>query len=292
MRTLLYILATILICWFADYAAHAAELGIPGKIPAGNSVTVATASENGTFILIGPSHVVRKEVKAGESIEIAAEDLRTAGRYTALVKSGSDWESKTFFVIPAKANSLVFLARPSRVPAGKEGVISGVAFVFDQYKNFVTAPSQVKFELAVTGEKPETRAVESKEGIAWVSMNSGRKQGAAQFVASLPGAADSEPIRRVVQQVAADACDIRMTAQRTDKAILVSTAPIKDCSGNPLPDGTIVTFWETDASGRSTIDARVKKDIAQAELPLSSNATISVASGVVLGNEVHIGGGK
>ena len=31
---------------------------------------------------------------------------------------------------------------------------------------------------------------------------------------------------------------------------------------------------------------------AQAELPASANGTISVASGVVVGNEIHWGGGE
>ena len=53
-----------------------------------------------------------------------------------------------------------------------------------------------------------------------------------------------------------------------------------------------MTFTEVDAAGRSTVDARIKRDIARAELPLSDNAAISVASGVVLGNELHMGGGK
>jgi hypothetical protein len=92
--------------------------------------------------------------------------------------------------------------------------------------------------------------------------------------------------------VASDACNLRMKIQKTASAIEVETDPVKDCSGNPLPDGTIVTFIEVDSSGRSTVDARIKKDVARAELPLSSNATISVASGVVLGNEVHVGGGE
>ena len=72
------------------------------------------------------------------------------------------------------------------------------------------------------------------------------------------------------------------------KTIVVETDPIRDCSGNAVPDGTIVTFTETDSRGLSTVDARVKRGIARAELPLSENATISVAAGVVLGNEVHI----
>ena len=83
-----------------------------------------------------------------------------------------------------------------------------------------------------------------------------------------------------------------MTAQRTERAIVVETEPVKDCSGNSLPDGTIVTFTEVDSAGRSTVDARIKRDIARAELPLSDNAAISVASGVVLGNELHMGSGK
>jgi hypothetical protein len=94
-----------------------------------------------------------------------------------------------------------------------------------------------------------------------------------------------------VQQVAGDACNLRMTAKSMAKTIVVETDPIRDCSGNAVPDGTIVTFTETDSRGISTVDARVKRDVARAELPLSDNATISVAAGVVLGNEVHVSWG-
>ena len=95
-----------------------------------------------------------------------------------------------------------------------------------------------------------------------------------------------------MQQVAADACNLHLKAERNEKNILVQTDPVRDCAGNPVPDGTIVTFTEVDPSGRSTVDARIKKGFAQAELPLSNNATISVAAGVVVGNELHIGGGQ
>ena len=98
--------------------------------------------------------------------------------------------------------------------------------------------------------------------------------------------------RRIVQETASDPCNLRMKAERTGTNTVVETEPVRDCSGNPVPDGTIVTFTQVDANGRSTVDARVKKGIARAELPSSSNATISVASGVVLGNEIHIGGGR
>ncbi|MGA7459143.1 MAG: hypothetical protein WBW69_02905, partial [Candidatus Korobacteraceae bacterium] len=64
------------------------------------------------------------------------------------------------------------------------------------------------------------------------------------------------------------------------------------CAGNPVSDGTIVTFTSTDAKGKSTVDARIKKGIAEAELPASNGATISVASGVVVGNEIQWRGGQ
>jgi len=75
--------------------------------------------------------------------------------------------------------------------------------------------------------------------------------------------------RRVVQLVASDPCSIRMSAQRDPNGILVRTDPIRDCAGNPVPDGTIVTFVSTDSRGKSTVDARIKRGVAQAQLPAS-----------------------
>jgi hypothetical protein len=79
---------------------------------------------------------------------------------------------------------------------------------------------------------------------------------------------------------------------RDKNGVILETDPVRDCTSNPVPDGTIVTFTQTDSRGRSTVDARIKKGIARAVLPASDNATITVASGVVLGNELHVGGGQ
>jgi hypothetical protein len=97
-------------------------------------------------------------------------------------------------------------------------------------------------------------------------------------------------VRRVVQQTASDPCSIRMKATPSKNGIMVTTDPIKDCAGNAVPDGTIVTFSEVDSSGRSTVDARIKKGIAEAELPNTPGSDLTVASGVVIGNEIHWGG--
>jgi hypothetical protein len=174
------------------------------------------------------------------------------------------------------------------VPVARPNVISGVTFIFDQYQNLILDPTPVNFNLSVGGAG-STKTVTSREGIAWINSASASKAGAAQFVASV----DDTSVARVVQQVAADPCErsFRMhVAGHTAQNTIVETDPIRDCSGNPVPDGTIVTFIQTDKTGKSTVDARIKKGIARAELPASNNATITVAAGVVLGNELHVGG--
>jgi hypothetical protein len=204
------------------------------------------------------------------------------------VRDGGSSQSQAFHVAPGKAETLNFLARPSRVPVNKPGVISGVAFVFDKNQNLVLEPAQVTFSLSVGGATVSHPAP-SKDGVAWVRSSSAPKAGAAEFTASLP---DSS-VRRVVQQVASEACNLRMhVVERTKDQIILQTDPIRDCTGNPLPDGTIVTFTQTDSTGKSVVDARIKKGIARAQMPASDEATVTVASGVVLGNELRIKGGK
>ncbi len=219
------------------------------------------------------------------TIALSGDELKIAGRYTAIL----DGSSTSFFVTAARLETISFIARPSRVPAAANGAVLGSAFLFDRFQNLVLTPAPVSFRLAVEGTAGEERTVTAKDGVAWVQLNSGRRSGPAQFTAS----SGEVRVRRVVQQVAADPCSIRMNATRApDGNILVETAPIQDCSGNAVPDGTIVTFTSTDAAGRSTVDARIKRGFARAELPRSSSATLSVAAGVVLGNEIHWGGGQ
>src|SRR3954453_15201076 len=265
-------------------SAYAADLKAPKQATAGEGVTI-TAGDSGDLLLFGPGGATKRKVSGGD-VQIPGEDIRAAGRYMAIL----DDASAEFYVVAAKPSTVNFLARPSRVPVSRPDAISGVAFVFDDFQNLIQKPAPVKFDLSVKDAAATTRSVEAKNGIAWTRLPSANKEGAAQFVASVGGGA---PVRRVVQQVASDACDLRMKfAEKTDKSIVVETDPIKDCSGNAVPDGTIVTFIEVTDKGRSTVDARIKRGTARAELPLASSGTISVASGVVTGNELHLGGGQ
>jgi hypothetical protein len=73
--------------------------------------------------------------------------------------------------------------------------------------------------------------------------------------------------------------------------IALETEPVRDCNGNPVPDGTIVTFTQTYRGGQSMVDVPLKRGVARTEMPARSGAVISVASGVVMGNEIHWSGG-
>lgn len=269
-------------------AATAQSLTVPTDAVAGEAVSIATTGTgSATLYVYGPGAAIKRKIELGQPIQLAGEEVKYSGRYTVIV-NGNHNEFAVLYINPAKLENLAFLARPSRVPTSRPGVINGSAYLFDKYNNLVLAPYPVKFDLSVEGAPAITRAQNAKLGVAWVRLDSGKKAGATQFIASYSGDGSA---KRVVQQTASDPCNIKMRAQPAKNGnILAETEPIRDCSGNPVPDGTIVTFTSSDNSGRSTVDARIKRGIAQAELPPSRNATLSVASGVVLGNEIHWGG--
>ena len=288
MRKIAFLLMAIATCWLCEDWARAQALQLPGDATAGQPMNFSAAG-SGTLLLVGPGQVIKREVHSGQQVQIKGEELRSAGRWIAILRDGGHPQSQPFWVKPGTPDNLNFLARPSRVPVARPNVITGVAFVFDKYQNLVLQPTPVKFSLSVGGSG-DSRTVTSHNGVAWIDSSSAKKAGAAQFVASV---GQDATVRRVVQQVASDPCNLRMrVAGKVKDQIVVETDPVHDCTGNPVPDGTIVTFIETDKSGKSVVDARIKKGIARAELPASDNATISVAAGVVLGNELHVGGGK
>lgn len=271
--------------------ASAAELRLPDKAIAGQPLSIeTTGSGSATLYFVGPGIALKRDVSLGEPIQFKAEELRHAGVYSVVLKGGSSNDEKSLYVAPGPAAKVNFLARPSRVPVAANNAISGVAFVFDEFGNLVLTATPVKFDLSVNGGTAMAKNVTSKDGVAYVQTNSSSKAGAAQFVA----AAGSDSVRRVVEQVASEPCNLRMKVHREKDTLIAETDPVHDCSGNAVPDGTIVTFIaaEPNGHGRSTVDARIKRGVARAELPAVPGEVISVASGVTLGNEVRYGGGE
>lgn len=271
---------------FIGALSYAADLQIPKQVTAGTAFSIPTSGGgSATFYLVGPSHSAKRQVQLGSGIEVGEEEVRSAGHYIATLCSDT-CTSSDFFVVATKPANVSLLVHPSRVRVATNEAMSAVAFVFDKFHNPVLQPVPVDFHISVKDAQAFSKSVTASNGIAWMYLNSTRKEGPAQVVASIAGVSE----KRVVQQVASDACNLRIRAERKGKFIAIETDPVRDCSGNSLPDGTVVTFTKVDSAGKTTVDAPVKRGVAKIDMPAAGEATISVAAGVAMGNEVRVGG--
>ena len=283
MRTLAI---AIFLC--VGVALEASDIHPPAETSAGNPITIPTSgSGDATFYLIGPASASKRQVQAGGNITVDSDQLEHAGRYVTVLCASDGCASSSFYLNAAAANKLSLLVHPSRVPVGRANGISTVAFTFDNFRNLVLKPEAVKFSVQPKGGNQISAERESKDAVAWVRLTSAKKQGPTKLGAAI-GHADEI---RVVEQVAADACNLRIRASRVKNQYLIETDPVRDCSGNPVPDGTIVSFTMTDAAGKTTVDVPIKRGIAKVEMPIQGRARVTVASGVVTGNELEVSGG-
>jgi hypothetical protein len=266
--------------------AQSGSLHLPATVEAGNGFSIqSTGSGKAVLYIVGPQ-VLKRNVQLGEPEVFAPGVLHNEGHYLAVLVSGSSTENGAFDVTAAhEPSTLSFLAKPSRVAVDAHDGISGVVYVFDTFQNLVLAPTPVSFQLSGVAGAAQTRTVLTHNGVAWTKMNSAAQEGSGQFVAQVGSATGT----RVIQQVPGDPCALRMSAQPSGHRLAVQTDPVRDCSGNVVPDGTIVTFTETYHGGESTVDAPLKHGVARAEMPAYKGAKISVATGVVLGNEIYWG---
>jgi len=290
MRYRLTFLPALLGCgaWLAlapPATAQTGNLHLPATVVAGSGFTVQTSGSGpATLYITGTGAAVRRQVQLGDPVSFAAGDLDIAGHYVAFLEEGGATDVKEFDVVPApRPGSLAFLAKPSRLSVDLHDGISGAVYIFDAYHNLITKPMPVSFQLSVPDAAVESRTVQSHDGAAWTQMNSSSREGAARFVATAGDVSST----RVIEQVPGDPCSLKMSAHPDGQKIALATDPIRDCSGNPIPDGTIVTFTETYDGEQTTVDVPVKKDIAQADVPAHDGARITVATGVVLGNEIR-----
>ena len=245
----------------------------------------APGSGSTTLYLFGPGGASKRTVQRG-SIELSGDELKVAGRYTAIV----DGSSASFFVTAApleRSPSSPILRACLPPPAARCWVrpFSSTAFR-------ILCSRQLRSAFGWPWRDVGRRAQRDRQewsGLGAVEFRTPQRPGAVhRFLrrGSMRGVWCSRlrpiPVRHSHERLA---CSPTATFWWRPR-------PFKDCSGNAVPDGTIVTFTSADAAGRSTVDARIKRGFARAELPRSSSATLSVAAGVVLGNEIHWGGGQ
>jgi len=266
--------------------AQGGSLTVPDSVAAGSAFSIHTSgSGQGTLYIVGLGQVIKRDVQLGDAAFIAEGSLHNAGQYLVILTGNGPTETQTLAVTPAaQPADLTFLAKPSRLPVGLHDGITGAVYVFDAYGNLITAPVPVNFELSSPSEPAQTRTVITQDGAAWTEMNSTAHQGSDKFVAHVGSVAST----RIVGQVPGDPCGLQMTASPADqRKVKLATAPVRDCNGNAVPDGTIVTFTEAYGNSQSTVDVPIKRGVAEVEMPAHPGAVISVASGVVMGNQIH-----
>jgi hypothetical protein len=279
------VLGVVMLATLPLARAQAGELPVPKTVAAGSAFSIqSTGSGKGVLYIVGPSQVLKQDVQLGKTVYFPEGSLYNAGHYLAILVAGSSTESGWLNVVPAgKPANLSFLAKPSRISIGLKDGISGTLYIFDAYHNLITKPTPVSFKLSIPAGAVQQRTITSTHGEATTEMDSGTKEGFAKFEAQVDGLSST----RVVEQVPGSPCGLTMSARPAGNQIELQTSPVKDCSGNAVPDGTIVTFTETYNGSQSTADVPLKQGIAQVELPAHPGATITVASGVALGNEIH-----
>jgi hypothetical protein len=279
---------TLLASLFVGIAVASAQSGnltVPGSIEAGAAFSIQCGgSGQATLYIVGPGQLIKRDVQLGEAVWFPAGSVGNAGHYAVFLSAPSVSETGSLEVVPAdKPADLTFIAKPSRLPVALQGGITGAAYVFDSYRNLITKPESVSFELSNPSSSTQTHVVETRNGAAWTQMDSSPHEGKDQFVARVGDVSST----RVVSQVPGDPCSLKMNAKPAGDKVQLETDPVRDCSGNAVPDGTIVTFTESYHDTRSTVDVPLKRGVANIEMPAHRGATISVASGVVLGNQIR-----
>ncbi|HUY82541.1 MAG TPA: hypothetical protein VMU92_12525 [Acidobacteriaceae bacterium] len=265
--------------------AQQTDMQVPHTVVAGAAFSIATTgSGQADLYIVGPGQAIRHAVRLGEKVAFPAGELYNAGSYLAILRQGTSSRTFQFNVVPAgQPGSFSFLAEPSRLPVSTHNGINGTAYIYDAYHNLILVPVTVSFRLSHGSGGAQQQSVTSRDGVAWTRMSSSSQQGEATFTAVAGSVSD----KRIIDEVPGDPCNLTVHAQPSGGRLLLQTDPIRDCSGNPVPDGTVVTFTETLDGRQSTADIPIKRGIARVEMPAWSGALISVASGAVAGNQIR-----
>ena len=281
----IWVVSSIALATVPFVSAQSANMTLPETITAGSAFSIATSgSGKAVLYIVGPGQALRRDLMKGEPASFPEGALYSAGHYVAILAGETSTDTGEFDVVATpRAETLGFLAQPSRLPVGIHNGISGTVYVFDTYHNLITTPMQASLELSNASGTVQTRTATTHNGLAWAEMDSAAKEGTVKFVARVGDVSST----RIIDQVPGDPCAIAITAKPDGGKLLVQTAPVHDCSGNAIPDGTIVTFTETFNDTQSTVDVPLKQGVARVSMPAYKGSKISAASGVVAGNEIR-----
>ena len=267
--------------------AQNGSLGLPQTIEAGSAFSIqSSGSGSATLFIVGLGQVLKRDLQLGAAAYFPVGSLYDAGNYVVFLSSASaDTLAGQLNVVPAKSVAQVrFLAAPSRLPVGLHSAITGAVYAFDAWQNLITDPKTVSFQLSGPSGAVQTQTETTNHGVAWIGMDSTQQEGIAKFQAQIGNVSDV----RIIRQIPGDPCGLKMSATQSGPKVQLQTDPVRDCEGNAVPDGTIITFTESYSDAQTTVDVPLKHGIATVDVPVHQGATISVASGVALGNQIHL----
>ena len=290
-RLLAFALATFFMATVAfTLPSEAGSLELPTTVVSGNALSLSTeGSGEAVLYIVGPGQVLRRTVELGEQVVFHPGEIHNAGHYSVFLVAPSFTQSSDLDVTATdQASTLSFLAKPSRLPVDVHDGISGVVYVFDAFRNLITQGMEASFELSGLGGSPQTRSAQTQNGVAWVQLDSAAKAGNAQFLVHVGRVTE----KRIVQEVPGDPCTLRISGHSSGGRIELETDPLRDCQGNAVPDGTIVTFKEACDGSETTVDVPLKRGVAHTTVPAYDACVISAATGVVMGNEIRWRSGR
>ncbi len=208
-------------------SAHAQDetLNVPKSIEAGSAFSIQNAgSGEATLYIVGLGQVLKRTVQLGTPTYFPAGSIYDAGHYIVILAQASGTTTGSLDVTPVSTPAnLSFLAKPSRLPVGLHGGITGAVYVFDVYQNLIAAPTPVSFELSSPSGAVQKQMASTRAGAAWTEMDSTSQQGSSKFVARAGDVSSTS----IIRQVPGDPCDLKMSAQPSGQQLDLQTAPVR-----------------------------------------------------------------
>ena len=249
----------LVLAWPADFTRQ------PPSRRARRFRFLSQGSGEATFYLVGPDHVVKRNVTLGT--RCCRFSPTTCARRAATRRSSATPHAllPQFEVKATQPAHLSFFLHPSRVPVSTPNSIDATAFVFDQYFNLVPAPSTVDFRITpASGDSVLPASFHPARSGLDCARTRRAHEGRVQVTARLGNVEEA----RVVQQVAAEACALARESYAERKTVHLETDPVRDCSGNALPDGTVVSFTTIDEMARALSTLRSRKALPETQFSI------------------------
>jgi hypothetical protein len=208
--------------------------------PSGLAVTLAAQGSYGL-------RVYMSAFEAGVArFTLPGEDLRQSGVVALIARAGAARGQGSLEIRPgAPADPITPLVGPRSIAADGEHQTMAVAVPFDDYGNPVADGTPVEFRALHPGERLERRSVPTAHLVAWRWIASGTRAGRATVTVAAgqahgPDATFEEvPDWPVAFGLSASPADVPADGRQF---VTLRTEGIRDRFGNPMLDGTLVTF--------------------------------------------------